>query len=368
MTTSTFFGAVLATALGAALATPAPARAAAAPPAVEVPLWPAPMFGQGKDNEGRPIPFGVPPYFPPQTPLGSGPYKAVMATDPTAPQHVLYYPADLPAAGKLPIISWGNGGCVHAGNRFRQFLTEIASHGFLVISAGTMGHVALEVGPQEVPFIPRPGVSPPPPAPPPANDPTAQWRQTRSTAAHMKQAVDWAIAENGRQGGRFQGRLDTTKIAYAGQSCGGGLSVEAAGGDPRISTIAIFNSGGTRLTPDPDFKGDAAAFTAAAKARTDAVRAPIMYITGDVERDTGYPVGQEIFRYVTRAPIFLAWEEGLTHIASYGAPNGGALGRIASDWFKWRLKGEATAGRMFRGADCTLCTTPTWHVQKKGLD
>ena len=105
-----------------------------APPA---PLSPAPVLAAGKDAQGRPLPFGVPPYFAPETPLGSGPYKAVMATDPTLPDHILYYPANVAAAGKLPIIAWGNGACLHAGNRFRGFLTEIASHGFLVISAGS---------------------------------------------------------------------------------------------------------------------------------------------------------------------------------------------------------------------------------------
>ena len=67
-------------------------------------------------------------------------------------------------------------------------------------------------------------------------------------------------------------------------------------------------------------------------------------------------------------PVFYAWQEGLQHIGTYGAPGGGSLGRIGIDWFKWRLKGDEEAARMFRGRDCTLCREPTWHVQKKNID
>ena len=33
------------------------------------------------DSRGLPLPFGVQPYFKPDYPLGSGPYKAIMATE-----------------------------------------------------------------------------------------------------------------------------------------------------------------------------------------------------------------------------------------------------------------------------------------------
>ena len=49
------------------------------------------------------------------TPIGSGPYRAVMDSDPSLPTHTLYHPADLAAAGKLPIVAWGNGACWNVG-------------------------------------------------------------------------------------------------------------------------------------------------------------------------------------------------------------------------------------------------------------
>ena len=71
------------------------------------------------------------PYLPPDTPTGTGPFKALMVSDPGAPEFVIYHPANLAGLGtrKMPIVVWGNGSCSYIGNRFRYFLTEIASHG-----------------------------------------------------------------------------------------------------------------------------------------------------------------------------------------------------------------------------------------------
>jgi len=349
-------------AAAAVIAVAAPAATSQSPAA----LSPPPMLGIGEDQQGRPIPFGVPPYFTAETPLGSGPYPAVMTTDPGLPEQVIYHPADLDAAGTLPIIVWGNGGCVHAGNRFRAFLTELASHGFLVISAGRMGHVALEVGPQEVPWVDYPGGPPrPPPAEPIENDPTAPWRSVRSNVDHMRQAIDWAIAQNDVEGSPFHGRIDTGAVGAGGQSCGGGLTTQLAG-DERLTAIGLFNSGtrlqsrfGREVTDEQ---------VAASKERLDAVHTPVIILTGDRNKDSAYGGGEDTFNYLTDVPVFYAWQEGLTHIGTYGAANGGAIGRIASDWYLWQLKDDQQAARMFVGDDCLLCQDATWHVQKRAID
>lgn len=330
------------------------------------PLSPAPLTGVGRDAQGRLLPYGVPAYFTPETPLGTGPYKAVMATDPNLPEHVLYYPKDLAAAGRMPIVVWANGSCMHAGNRSRGFLTEIASQGMLVISAGRMGHVALEVGAQENPFVPRPGGPPaPPPAPPVENDPTEPLRSTRSTVDHMRQAIDWAIAENSRQGSPFFGRLDVAQIGAGGQSCGGGLTTTLAA-DARLKTIGIFHSG-TRLEPSYG-RQISADQIAQGRQRLDAIHTPTIIITGDEVLDSAYGGGQDTFKYLSKVPVFHAWQENLGHVGTYGLPNGGSLGRIASAWYAWQLRGDREAGRMFTGPNCTLCREPAWHVQKKNID
>src|SRR5579871_742729 len=66
---------------------------------------------------------------------GTGPFPAVMEQDPSLPTHTIYRPKDMAAlhGQKLPIVAWGEGGCANNGTAYRNFLGEIASHGFLVI-------------------------------------------------------------------------------------------------------------------------------------------------------------------------------------------------------------------------------------------
>ena len=45
----------------------------------------------------------------------------------------------------------------------------------------------------------------------------------------------------------------------------------------------------------------------------------------------------------------------------------GTIGQIARARIKWQLKAYAQAARKFQGEDCTLCRTPSWHVQKKNM-
>ena len=206
-------------------------------------------------------------------------------------------------------------------------------------------------------MVRRAGDPPPPPAIP--VDPNSA-RARRSTVDHMRQAIDWAVAQNTQASSKFRGRIDTSKIAVAGQSCGGGLSTQLAS-DPRVTTVGIFNSG-TRLSaagganpPDP----------AASRRLLDAVHTPILYITGDADLDIAFTGGQDSFNYLNKVPVFWAWQDKLQHIGTYGAPGGGSLGRIAVAWFAWQLKDDAQAARMFKGRDCTLCKDPTWHVSRK---
>ena len=49
------------------------------------------------------------------------------------------------------------------------------------------------------------------------------------------------------------------------------------------------------------------------------------------------------------------------------APDG-ALGKIAVSYLAWRFKGDETAGKMFKGPNCGLCTMPGWHVNKSKID
>lgn len=319
---------------------------------------PAPVLQTGKDEDGRALPFGRAAHQPSDKPLGTGPYKAIMAEDPSLPDHTIYYPANLAAAGKLPVITWGNGACINAGNRFRIFLTEIASHGFVVISGGPIANIKYEVGPQENPAVPPPGAPPAPPTPPPAAPAVAPKPGDavgRNTAPQMIAALDWAEKANVDKTSKFFGKLDTTKMAAAGQSCGGNLTSTVAS-DPRVKAAALFSGSPSQ------------AAGADGKERLGKITAPVLVLAGDAAHDVAHERSLQAASGLASPVVFTAWQDNLTHIGTYGMPNGGQMARLGWQWFAWQLKGDQTAAKTFKGADCTLCKETGWHVSKKGIE
>jgi hypothetical protein len=277
----------------------------------------------------------------PSTPLGSGPFPAIMEQDPGLPTHTVYRPNDLSAlkGQKLPILAWGNGACANSGSSFRNYLTEIASHGFLAVAIGPM---------QPPELVPQAG------APRPAGPATK--------SSQLVDAINWAVAENGCPQSRYFGKLDTTKVAVMGQSCGG-LQAIAVSGDPRVSLTGVWNSGLFVKRA-----ANAPAVEDVPKETLKKLHAPVFFFTGDEANDGAYPNGLDDFQRISHVPAFHAYKDGLAHAGTYREPNGGELGTIAATLLKWQLKGDKEAARMFQGADCTLCRDPKWHVSKKQID
>jgi dienelactone hydrolase len=310
------------------------------------------------DSRGLPLPFGVQPYYKPEVPLGSGPFKAIMAVETGLSAHVAYYPADLAQLGskKMPVVIWGNGSCLYAGNRYRQFLTEVASHGYLTIAGGPMGGVEQEVGPQSNPVTRQQGAANA--APPQANAANvAGAPQERVTVALLKQAIDWAVAQNGDPAGRFHNKLDLNWIVVMGHSCGGGLAVQLATQDSRVNGVGIWFSGAGLAGAGGN---DAASL--------QKIKGPLLLITGDEKNDIAYGSGKSTFEAINHIPIFYGWQTDLQHIGTFGAKSGGDIGTIAWNWLDWTTRNDQGAARMFKGAACTLCKDSSWHIQKKKVD
>ncbi|MEU4528575.1 cellulose binding domain-containing protein [Micromonospora ureilytica] len=243
---------------------------------------------------------------------GSGPYPADYETSATLANHTIFRPQTLPAE-RLPIVVWGNGGCSANGLSQGNFLREIASHGFLAIANG---------------------------APNGSGSTTFQM---------LTQSIDWAVAENSRQGSKYYNKIDTSKVAVAGFSCGG-LEAYAVSNDPRVTTTGIFSSG---LLNDAD------------DYQLRRLTKPIAYFVGGPS-DIAYPNAMDDWgKLPAGLPAFMG-NLNVGHGGTYDQANGGEFGRVATLYFKWRLKGDTTAGRNFVGADCGLCRGQ-WSVQQKNL-
>ncbi len=275
-----------------------------------------------------------------------------MISEPTLVTHTVYRPADLSAngLGKLPIVLWANGACRNAGNAFRPFLTDISSYGYFIVALGP-----IVPGADAVPTTPASTAAPPPAAtaprvlPPPATH-----------SIQLIEGLDWAIEENKRSDSPYFGKLDVSRIAVMGQSCGGVQALEAAV-DPRITTAIIWNSG---LLPTPTAMGGGKTL---AKEWLASLHAPMAYISGDAQ-DVAFPNANDDFKRIEQVPIFRGWEHGVPHIATYREPNGGEFSGVGIAWLNWQLKGNQLSAKMFTGKDCGLCVNPKWVVNKKKID
>jgi len=263
---------------------------------------------------------------------GTGPYSAIMLSASTLPTHTVFRPKDLSAFGKknkLPIIAWGNGACANSPGGHVNFLSEVASHGFMVIAIGPM--------PEE-----------------------GQRGSGRSTSSQLTDAISWAIAQNSDKKSQYYKKIDTTKIAVSGMSCGGLQTLEIAP-DPRITTAVVCNSGilstpGSGMTGMPDLKKD----------HLSKLHAPTLYLLGG-EKDIAYENGMDDFRRIDHVPVFAA-NMDVGHGGTYSQPHGGEFAKVATFWFKWQLKGDKEAGKMFTGNPCGLSKDPNWKVEKKNIE
>ena len=266
---------------------------------------------------------------------GNGPYPAVMEMDLAAPNDTLYHPVDLGRLGshKLGVLIWGNGGCSSDGASARLHLTEIASHGFLVVAPGK-----ILTGPSAV-----------------TGAPTPQFMQT--TIDDMRRALDWALSENERKGSLFYRRIDPKAVAVSGHSCGGMLAVLMAP-DPRIRAVIIHNSGIFQTIP-------ARPTLLMHEERLQGIHTPVLLIMGG-KNDIAWNQGVDAFEHITQVPVMLASLD-VGHMGTFMQPNGGAAAQVAVDWLEWQLRHDVNAAKTFQGKDCHLCVNRQWTVQRKGM-
>ncbi|KAF2427784.1 hypothetical protein EJ08DRAFT_592547, partial [Tothia fuscella] len=224
----------------------------------------------------------------------SGSYNAKYFTDPSLPNHTIYAPKTPVQNQKLPLIVWGNGACGTDGAGFSNFLTEIASYGFMVIANG---------------------------------NPKKAWGS--AGVIQLTQAINWA--EKGAAAGKF-GEVDATKIGAAGQSCGGVEAYSASINDPRVKVIGIYNTG----VIDPGRRW-----------MLKELKQPVGYFYGGAADFSQKYIEQDYKDILPGHPAMMSIAPTGGHFGTYFEAKGGKYGKISVAWWKWQLQGDESSKALF---------------------
>ncbi len=257
---------------------------------------------------------------------GSGLFKAETVSEASLPGFVVYRPKDLYWAAtrekKLPVLVWGNGGCMDTSIGYERMLTEVASQGYVVIAIGQM-------------------------------EMQANSRRQRHTPSEMMgQAVQWICRQARDKGSVYYDNVDTTLVAMAGHSCGG-AQVLFNSRDPHLKTCIILNAG----MGDMEMAG-------ASRASLEGLHTPVLYLTGG-EGDVAYANARLDYERISHVPV--AWGDmpAAGHGGTYGQPGGGDFGRMLLAWMDWHLKGKEAGKNIFLQGD--LRGFSGWSMKQKGF-
>jgi dienelactone hydrolase len=275
----------------------------------------------------------------------TGAYEIVIEHDQTIATHTIYRPKDFGAI-KHPILVWGEGGCINAGMMFPEFLSELASHGIVVVADGPPLSMA-----EARANSPRPAAN------------TAEG-STESEAPRrppfiepdgtdLIAALDWISEENQNKDSRFYQKLNLNKVAAMGMSCGG-LMAYGASSDPRITTVGIWNSG--LLQPNEEIYKK--------------LHTSIIIVTGD-DSDIAYPNGKRDFETINpQLPLLYGYAPGVGHGGTYNQDNGGIFGEVGVAWLRWQLlDDEGASGKgFFTGDNCVVCSNDKWISNSRSLN
>lgn len=242
----------------------------------------------------------------------AGEFDVVVENDPGISDQTIFRPSEVGSI-QHPILAWGNGACSKNISSFGELLVQFAAEGIVVVGDG------------------NPGAS----------------GSSEQDGAQLIAAIDWLEQENARPCSKYYQKLDLTKVAVAGQSCGGLMALNASD-DPRVSVSMPMNSGLLQRN----------------QTLYDALHAPMAIIDGGPD-DIAYENGQNDFDAIDSIPLLFA-NLPVGHGGTYSADNAGDFGEFAVAWLRWHLFSDmaATGKGMFIGDSCGFCGTE-WDMQWK---
>lgn len=258
---------------------------------------------------------------------GGGNYKAIVASESLLPDYVIYRPQDLNHARKtitrLPVMIFANGGCNDTSLPYERMLSEIASHGYIVIALGAMQYSL--------------------------DDRTLN----KSPNQAMVQAIDWLAEVSNRKTSPYYRVADLNNIAFAGHSCGG-AQLLAMAAEPRVKTYLMFNSGIGDMT-----------MSNADKNALMSLHGPTIYLVGG-ESDVATANAELDYQRIKHVPVAFANDLDGGHSGTFKQPLGGSFTSLALTWLDWQLKNKQSNAPIFLAGK--LDDFDGWRVKAKHFE
>ena len=257
---------------------------------------------------------------------GTGQFKAIAVKEQGMEDFVIYRPKDMLYAharcGALPVLLFGNGGCSDTSIGDERMLSEVASHGYIVVAIGEM------------------------------RDRLNERPIGKTESLELMHGLDLIMQKNCTKGTEYYNMVDSAKIAAAGHSCGGAQVLYNAG-DPRLKTYLILNAGMGNME-----------MAGASRGSLPRLHAPILYIVGGPS-DVAYENAQKDYARISHVPVCLANHPASGHGGTYYDKYGGDYGRLVLDWLDWHLKNKQDNAKIF------LAEKPTgydgWELKAKNF-
>jgi len=261
-------------------------------------------------------------------------YDVVREDAPGLDGYTVYRPANLEKIkGKLPVVAWSNGACAASNDGHLYFLMQVAARGFVIVAYG---------------------------APEVSSAPGAQ-----ATEDRLKKAIDWATSPPGRGGAKYFNRLDASRIATMGHSCGGIDAIWTGEHDTRVKTVVSLNSG---CFPD-DSTGGLSGPLAVCRQYLSSLSGPVMFVAGGTG-DVAYPNSIGSYERTTTVPAVFASHATAGHGGFFGtAPRTVQLQLVQAvvEWLDGTLNRNTDALSFLVGPNPELGQLPNWTVTSKGF-
>ncbi len=215
--------------------------------------------------------------------------------------YTIFRPACFKSGEKYPVITWANGTCGEISG-YVALLSNLASYGFVVFASNST------------------------------------WTGTSPTDHVQLRALDYAKALNEDPNSIYYQRLDMDHIGAMGHSQGA-AATNNADSDPRIKSVIFWNTGTSNEKPFLNVSGER----------------DVMMNSPD-SMAAGVNAATQPGAWLYYHKVLQTGGGSTGHLVLMEQPDRVIEMQLA--WWKWQLKGDQEAKKMFVGPDCGLCKTP----------